>query len=68
MSNATSTTYNGWEIHIEKNDNMCSKFSFDITDPDGKKQHVSLGGDTRERALERAQEMIDLEEEFVREN
>lgn len=68
MSGHTSETYNGWKIHIEKNNNMCSKFSFDITDPAGKKQHVSLGGDTEKRALERAREMIDMEVEFATEN
>lgn len=68
MSDKTSEIYNGWKIHIEKNNDMCSNFSFDITDPDGRKQHVSLGGDTKERALERAREMIDMEEEFATEN
>ncbi|WP_153305916.1 hypothetical protein [Desulfogranum mediterraneum] len=39
---------------------MC-QVCFDITDPDGHCQHVSMGGDSEQRALERAREMIDLE-------
>lgn len=46
---------------------MCANFSFDITDPAGRSQHVAMGGDDSRRALERAREMIDLELAFAEE-
>lgn len=48
-------------IKVNKEHNMCSNFSFDITDPQGKSQHVTMGGDDPQRALELAKEMIDME-------
>ncbi len=64
MTDVTSNTYKGWNIQVVKSQEMCSKFSFDITDPCGKTQHVRLGGDSAMRAMERAREMIDLELSF----
>jgi hypothetical protein len=64
MNNLNSTTYKNWNISINECKEMCSGFSFDITDPCGKTTHVRLGGDSRTRALERAMEMIDLEMAF----
>jgi hypothetical protein len=58
-------SYNGWSIKVSNEPNMCSNFSFDITDPQGKSQHVTMGGDDPERALERAKEMIDMEISFA---
>ena len=60
--NATITdTYKGWTISVVAKDDQCSHFSFDITSPSGYSQHVSMGGITEQRAIERAREMIDME-------
>ncbi len=64
MADTHSSTYKGWSIDVNENKESCSNFSFDITDPCGKKSHVRLGGDSKVRAMERAQEMIDLEMAF----
>ncbi len=62
MMNPTITDiYNGWTISVTAKDNQCSHFSFDITSPTGYSQHVSMGGITEQRAIERAREMIDME-------
>jgi hypothetical protein len=66
MGKCTRDTYNGWDIRVENKNNMCSNFSFEIIDSTGRKQQVALGGDSEQRALERAREMIDLEIEFKR--
>ena len=63
--NTTSTdSYKGWKIAVTSTDNMCAHFSFAITDPTGKTQHVKMGGENEQRALERAREMIDMEIAF----
>ena len=61
MKDTITDTYKGWNIVVTADNNMCSGFSFDITSPSGHCQHVTMGGDTRERAMERAKEMIDME-------
>lgn len=61
-------TYKDWIITVTPEQKLCSRFSFDICDPEGKKQHVSMGGDNVQRALERAKEMIDMEIELARED
>ena len=61
MLQPLSEIYRGWTITINSDKNMCANFSFDIIDPDGKTQHVAMGGDNPERAVERAKEMIDME-------
>jgi hypothetical protein len=61
MSNPITTTYKGWNILLKAEKNMCAKFSFEITDPSGHSQHVAMGGDNEQRAMERAREMIDME-------
>ncbi|MEE4243179.1 MAG: hypothetical protein V2I36_17080 [Desulfopila sp.] len=68
MKNIRSETYNGWQIDISTENVLCSNFSFDVTDPSGKRQHVSMGGDTEKRALERARELIDMEIDFAGQN
>lgn len=68
MHNTITDTYNGWTIAVNPEHNMCSNFSFDITDPSGLGKHVSMGGDSEGRALERAREMIDMEIELARED
>lgn len=67
MSTKVSESYKGWTISITAENNLCAKYSFDITDPDGKSHHVRMGGEKIERALERAQEMIDMEISFLEE-
>jgi hypothetical protein len=61
MNDKNSTTYKGWNIRVHECEFLCSYFSFDLTDPCGKIKRVPLGGDTRERAMEKAIETIDLE-------
>ncbi len=68
MSKISQETYNGWSIAVKEGKNLCAKFSFDITDPSGNTQHVKMGGENSERALERAKEMIDLEISFLEED
>jgi hypothetical protein len=68
MKSIHTETYNGWRIDISAEKALCSNFSFDVTDPSGKTQHVSTGGDTEKRALERARERIDMEIEFAEQN
>ncbi len=67
MQNIITDTYNGWTIAVHPENNMCSNFSFDITDPSGHDKHVAMGGDNEKRALERAKEMIDMEIALTRE-
>lgn len=64
MSTATTELYRNWTITIKAEKNLCANFSFDVTDPTGKTQHVSMGGDNVHRAMERAREMIDSEISF----
>ncbi len=66
MQKTVTETYKDWIITVTPEQKLCSHFSFDICDPAGKKQHVSMGGDNVQRTLERAQEMIDMEIEFAR--
>ena len=68
MKNIMNDTYRGWNITVGAEHNMCSNFCFDITDPSGRTQHVPMGGDNEQRALERAREMIEMEIAFNSEN
>ncbi|MBM9519095.1 hypothetical protein JWG39_04595 [Desulforhopalus vacuolatus] len=68
MNQAISDLYKGWIISITAEDNQCSAFSFDITSPSKQTQHVRMGGITRQRTLERAREMIDMEISLIDED
>ena len=68
MRNVITDNYNGWAITVNPESDMCSNFSFDITDSSGHKKHISMGGDNEKRALERAREMIDMEKDLTRED
>ncbi len=61
MESTIREQYKGWTISVAAATNMCANYSFDITDPGGRSQHVAMGGENSARALERAREMIDLE-------
>jgi len=61
MNSTIIDAYKGWTISVAAEKNMCSSFSFDITSPSGHSQHVAMGGDNTQRAVERAKEMIDME-------
>ena len=62
MSTTITDIYKGWTISVVAVDNQCSHFSFDITSPSSDyTQHVSMGGITEQRAIERAREMVDME-------
>lgn len=65
MNEQITDSYKGWSITVTAEDTMCAHFSFSIADPNGKAQHVSMGGHNALRALERAKEMIDLELSFT---
>lgn len=65
MESPITEQYNGWSITVTAGKNMCANYSFDITDPDGRSQHVAMGGENSGRALERAREMIDMERAFA---
>lgn len=68
MKDVIQNVYRGWNIEIKAEQNKCSNYSFNITDPSGHTQNVSMGGDNEQRALERAREMIDMEVEFATED
>lgn len=59
--------YRGWSIVVKAEDNMCARFSFEVTSPTGNRQHVSMGGENEHRAMERAKELIDMEIAFAEE-
>ena len=61
MNTSRTAIYKGWTLSVTAEKNMCANFSFDITDPSGHFQHVAMGGDNVQRAMERAREMIDME-------
>ena len=61
MNNLRTDTYKGWTLSVTAEKNMCANFSFNITDPSGHSQHIAMGGDNEQRAMERAREMIDME-------
>ncbi|WP_028585351.1 hypothetical protein [Desulfogranum mediterraneum] len=61
MQHQLSDVYKGWAIAVKAEAKMCARFSFEIISPSGYRQYVAMGGENRERALERAREMIDLE-------
>jgi hypothetical protein len=65
MKTTITDIYKGWTITVTAKDDQCSHFSFDITSPSGYSQHVSMGGITDQRAIERAREMIDNEIAFA---
>ncbi len=65
MQTTLTDTYRGWSISVKSEQNMCSNFRFDITDPSGRNLHNSLGGGTALRAMERAKEMIDMQISFA---
>lgn len=68
MNSTITDIYKGWVISVTAIDNQCSHYSFDITSPSGYKQHVSMGGITKARAIERARDMINLEIALADEN
>ena len=65
MGKTITDIYKEWTISVIAKDEQCSHFSFDITSPSGYTQHVSMGGITEQRAIERAREMIDNEIAFT---
>lgn len=61
MTASQSFTYKDWTFRVHRQKDMCANFSFDITSPSGTTQHVKMGGENENRAMERAKEMIDME-------
>jgi hypothetical protein len=68
MKTVVQDLYRGWNITVKAEQNMCANFSFEITDPSGHTQIVTMGGDNEQRAMERAREMIDMEIDFAADN
>ncbi len=68
MNSIITDIYKGWTISVTAKDSQCSHFSFDITGPSGYSQHIPMGGITKQRAIERAREMIDMELAFAAED
>lgn len=67
MDSSIHQQYKGWTITVKAGKNMCANYSFDIIDPDGRSQHVAMGGENSGRAVQRAREMIDMELAFAEE-
>ena len=54
--------YKDHTIKIQPHQDQCSEYAYVIVDPQGKEiKHVTKGGDTEDRALANAKEMIDFE-------
>jgi len=60
MKDKNSSTYKGWNIRVHSCEFVCGYYSIDLTDPCGKLKRVPLGGKTKEEAMKKAMEMIDL--------
>ncbi|MDZ7758926.1 MAG: hypothetical protein U5L00_01530 [Desulfovermiculus sp.] len=61
-------TYKGYTVELKEHQDKCSEYAFTIFDPQGREiKNVALGGENRDTALSRAQEMIDFELEYARE-
>ncbi|NOR26698.1 MAG: hypothetical protein GQ542_20375 [Desulforhopalus sp.] len=68
MKEVIQDVYRGWNITVKAEQNKCSNYSFNITDPSGHTQNVAMGGENEQRALERAREMVDMEVDFAAED
>ena len=62
------TTYKSYTIDLREHSDKCSNYAFTIFDPQGREiKNVSLGGENRNSALSKAQEMIDFELAYAQE-
>lgn len=63
--NQQDTLYKNHIIRVQPHQERCSEYAFDIIDPEGIDiKHVDDGGDTKEKAIAKAQEMIDVDLAF----
>lgn len=53
--------YRGWTILLRPTQEYCARFAMTLTSPEGKKKHFSAAGDTRDKALFRARQVVDME-------
>ncbi len=54
--------YKDYTIRIQPHQELCSEYAYVIVDPQGQEiKHVTNGGDTQDRAVANAKEMIDFE-------
>ena len=61
-------TYKGYTVELKEHQDKCSEYAFTIFDPQGREiKNVPLGGENRDSALGKAQEMIDFELEYTKE-
>ena len=62
------TAYKGYTIHLREHEDKCSNFAFTIFDLNGRElKNVSLGGENRDSAVDKAREMIDFELQYAQE-
>lgn len=67
-SMSQDVTYKGHTIRIEPHQDQCSEYAYVILDAQGNEiKHVTMGGDTQDRAVSNAKEMIDFEERLKQE-
>ncbi len=54
--------YKNYTIRVYLHQDRCSDYSYVIIDPDGNEiKHVTGGGNTKDKAIANAEEMIDME-------
>lgn len=56
--------YRGWTIRLRPHNEYCSRFAMTLISPDGKEKHFSAAGDTQDKALARAREVVDMEQDL----
>lgn len=55
-------TYKAHTIRVQPHQDQCSEYAYVIIDPEGTEiKHVTRGGDTQDKAVANAKEMIDFE-------
>jgi len=62
MRYTTDHTYKGYSIELTPNGEYCAAFAADIRDSSGHVvSHLGVAGNTEERAIDRARELVDFE-------
>ncbi len=61
MNDVIEKNYAGWVIRIIRQKSMEESFSFEIVDPQGNCKHVDTGGNTYQEAIDRAKEMVEVQ-------
>lgn len=58
--------YRGWTIQLRPHEEHCSRFAMTLISPEGKEKHFSAAGDTQDKALARARDVVDMEQDHFR--